>query len=94
MDGRGRCRPLPTVSGRTLECDGYQLVIDAATKGKFDVLVVWRRDRFGRDVVHNSVVERALQKAGVRIEAIKVGGPNARRGELGLEREESVATAG
>lgn len=60
-------------SGRTLERDGYQLMIDAAQRGQFDVLVVWRRDRFGRDVVHNSVVERALQKAGVRIEAINTG---------------------
>lgn len=60
-------------SGRKLERDAYQTMIHHGLQGKFDAVVVWRRDRFGRDVVHNTVVERELRRAGVTVEAIGTG---------------------
>lgn len=52
-------------SGRKLERDAFQTMIHHGLQGKFDTVVVWRRDRFGRDVVHNTVMERELRRAGV-----------------------------
>jgi site-specific DNA recombinase len=51
----------------------WQLILRHAAEGRFDTVVVWRRDRFGRDPVHNAIAERELKKAGVRIESTTTG---------------------
>ncbi len=60
-------------SGRTTEREMWQLMLRHAAEGRFDTVVVWRRDRFGRDPVHNAIAERELKKVGVRIESTTTG---------------------
>src|SRR5437588_1303825 len=42
-------------------------MLDAAAARHFDVLLVWRFDRLGRDLEERIVAEAALARAGVRI---------------------------
>lgn len=60
-------------SGRVAEREKWQLMLQHAAERRFDTVVVWRRDRFGRDPVHNAIAERELKKAGVRVESIATG---------------------
>lgn len=57
---------------RDMSRDALQRLLTLAEGGLYDVVVVWRRDRFGagRDVED---VERFLKERGVRVEAMMVG---------------------
>jgi site-specific DNA recombinase len=48
-------------------------MMDLAVAGAFDVVVVWKRDRFGRHAVGTGFFEMVLRQAGVRLEAIQTG---------------------
>lgn len=73
MGYRVRWRFSDVESGSTLERPGLQRLLGLADGQRFQVIVVWRRDRFGRDPVHNSILERALHGVGVRVEAMNRG---------------------
>lgn len=60
-------------SGRDPDRPGLALLAELGGRGAFDVLVVWRRDRFGRRVVENALLSRDLKEAGVRIETTTTG---------------------
>ena len=60
-------------SGMHGDREGFQHIIQAALQGKYDVLVVWNRDRFGRDPITNAFYERLLKDAGIRLEATDTG---------------------
>lgn len=70
-------------SGRDNERPGLHHVAALGCAGAFDVLVLWRRDRLGRDVVTNALVERDLRDAGARIECVN-SGPKERSDETEL----------
>lgn len=48
-------------------------LLQLAEQRKFDVLVVWRRNRFGRSSDNNPIMDRFLANCGVRVESISVG---------------------
>lgn len=52
--------------------DYQRLLADAAAK-KFDRVIVWRGDRFGRDMVERLTAETALAKLGIEIVSITEG---------------------
>ena len=56
------------VSGKSTDGrDEFLRMIDDAGKGLFDVVVVWKVDRFGRDRRDIAVYKHALKKAGVSL---------------------------
>lgn len=57
---------------RDMSREALVRLLELAEKGVYDVVVVWRRDRFGagRDVVD---IEDFLRKRGVRVEAMMMG---------------------
>jgi site-specific DNA recombinase len=54
-------------SGRRADRPDYQRLLDDAAAGVFEVLVVWRLDRFGRNTIERLTAEAGLLRAGVRI---------------------------
>lgn len=60
-------------SGRNPERPGLLQLVDLVERGHVDVVVVWRRDRFGRDLVTNTLLERQFREKGVQIEACSMG---------------------
>lgn len=54
-------------SGRRDDRPRYQQMLDAAAAGAFDVLVIWKRDRFGRNLQERVNASAALARAKVRI---------------------------
>lgn len=60
-------------SGRNLERPTFQRLIRLAMRGSFDVVVVWRRDRFGRHALGNAFFESILKEAKDRLESIQTG---------------------
>lgn len=61
------------VSGRDGERPAFQRMIEVASRGGFDVLVVWKRDRYFRNAIEAGFYERVLGKFGVRIEDVARG---------------------
>lgn len=59
--GANNCRP------------GLQKLMDAARRGKLDVVLVWKLDRFGRSALDLLANVQALADAGVRFVAITQG---------------------
>jgi DNA invertase Pin-like site-specific DNA recombinase len=57
---------------RNMARDRLEILLHAAERRQYEVLVVWKRDRFGagRDV---DLVERFLRSQGVRVEALSTG---------------------
>lgn len=56
------------VSGKSTEGrDDFLRMIDDAGRGLFDVVIVWKVDRFGRDRRDIAVYKHALKKAGVAL---------------------------
>jgi DNA invertase Pin-like site-specific DNA recombinase len=47
----------------------YQEMLKQARGGGFDVIVVWKMDRFGRDRVESGYQLRELQKVGIRVDS-------------------------
>lgn len=62
-----------SLSGRTDRRPAFHMMLDLAKAGSFDVLVVWRRDRFFRDAVEAGFYERKLRGWGVRLEDLARG---------------------
>jgi len=60
-------------SGARNDRPGLQRVMEAARKGKFDVLVVWKLDRFGRSTLDLLSNIRQLHTSGVRFVATTQG---------------------
>ena len=56
------------VSGKSTDGrDDFLRMIDDAEKGLFDVVIVWKVDRFGRDRRDIAIYKHALKKAGVSL---------------------------
>ena len=53
--------------GSTIERPKFQLMLDRAKSGCFDVIVVWKLDRFCRSLVDLVNVEKALRNCGVSL---------------------------
>lgn len=68
-----RIMPPETASGAEWDRPVFQRLLTLASRGAFDVLVVWRRDRYARDAVGAGYYERTLRRYGVRIEATQTG---------------------
>ncbi len=60
-------------SGRDANRPKINKLLELAETRAFDVLVVWRRDRFGRSTSNNDIMNRHLKVYGVRIESITTG---------------------
>src|SRR4051812_576698 len=54
-------------SGLRSDRPRYQDLMGAAARGAFDLVVVWRSDRLGRDTVERLTAEASLTRAGVRL---------------------------
>lgn len=61
------------LSGTTDKRPAFHAMLAHAQAGLFDVLVVWKRDRFFRDAVEAGWFERKLRGYGVRIEDVGRG---------------------
>lgn len=62
-----------TLSGRDDDRPAFQKILHLARLGRFDVLVVWRRDRYFRNAIEAGFWERRLKEWGVRIEDVQRG---------------------
>ena len=51
----------------------YLRLLGDAQSGRFDTIVVWKLDRFGRDTIERLTAEQALVKAGVDIVSVTEG---------------------
>lgn len=60
-------------SGSNADRPQFQLMVQHGLQGRFDVVVVWKRDRFGRDPVANGFFMRLLGERGVKVEPIDQG---------------------
>jgi site-specific DNA recombinase len=60
-------------SGLDLGRPVFQQLIKQATRGAFDVVVVWRRDRFCRHPIGTGFFESILKQSGVRVETVSQG---------------------
>jgi DNA invertase Pin-like site-specific DNA recombinase len=54
-------------SGLRADRPDYVAALDDAAAGRFDVLIVWRSDRLGRETVERLTAEAALTRAGVQV---------------------------
>lgn len=68
-------RIMPPESGSGADWDRpvFQRLLYLASRAAFDVLVVWKRDRYARDAVGAGFYERILRGYGVRIESVATG---------------------
>jgi site-specific DNA recombinase len=51
--------------------DGLTSAINSLNEG--DTLVIFRRDRMGRDVIKNAIIESLVSKAGARLHSLDIG---------------------
>jgi len=79
------------VSGAAMDAPELQRVLDLATNGGFDVLIVREMDRLARDLVKQMLVEEQLKKAGVRIEYVLGEYPDTPEGTLNKQIRAVVA---
>jgi DNA invertase Pin-like site-specific DNA recombinase len=63
----GECYEDAGFSGLTAARPSYQRLLDDAAERRYEVLVVWRTDRLGRDTVERLTAEASLARAGVRV---------------------------
>lgn len=59
------------MSGRSDERPQFLSMIDDAQTGAFDVVLVWKMDRFARNMLDQFSYEKQLNDAGVRFESVK-----------------------
>ena len=59
------------LSARTADRPDFQRMIADSAKGLFDVVLVWKLDRFSRDRYDSAHYEHVLKKNGVRVISIK-----------------------
>ena len=71
-----------TISGAKPLQDRRQLANAINSLSKGDVLVVYRRDRLGRDLINNAVCERFVKRKGASIHSLDVGSTNTAEGAL------------
>jgi len=62
-----------SVSGRDDERPAFQYLMMLASRRAFDVLVVWKRDRYFRNSLEAGFWEAKLKQWGVRIESVQQG---------------------
>lgn len=60
-------------SGSTPDRPQFQAMVQHGLRGAFDVVVTWKRDRFGRDPVADGFFRRLLGEKGVQVESIDQG---------------------
>ena len=71
------------VSGKSTEGrDAFLRMVEDAEKGLFDVVIVWKVDRFGRDRRDIAVYKHALKKAGVSLQYAAEAVPEGPEGIL------------
>ena len=59
------------ISGRSDDRPQFLAMIDDAQNGAFDVVLVWKMDRFARNMQDQFYHEKILADAGVRLESVK-----------------------
>jgi site-specific DNA recombinase len=59
------------VSGRRSDRPEYQRLLADAQRGRFEKLLVWKLDRFGRDTVERLTAQAMLRRIGVEIVSLK-----------------------
>ena len=59
------------LSARTADRPDFQRMIADSAKGLFDVVLVWKLDRFSRDRYDSAHYKHILKKHGVRVISIK-----------------------
>lgn len=60
-------------SGRNPGRPRMQQLLRLAEQGAFDLLLIWKRDRFGRSTAYNDLMAKFLERQGVRVESMMVG---------------------
>ena len=61
-------------SGLDADRPGYQAMLRMASENAFDVVVVWRRDRFGRDTAEIFPTVKSLKRHNVDVASVTEGG--------------------
>ena len=61
-------------SGLDADRPGYQAMLQMASESAFDVVVVWRRDRFGRDTAEIFPTVKSLKRHNVDVASVTEGG--------------------
>ena len=59
------------LSARTADRPDFQRMIADSSKGLFDIVLVWKLDRFSRDRYDSAHYKHILKKNGVRVISIK-----------------------
>ncbi|MBR2804568.1 MAG: recombinase family protein [Eggerthellaceae bacterium] len=59
------------ISGRSDERPQFLQMIEDAKKGMFDTVLVWKMDRFARNMQDQYYYEKLINDAGVRLESVK-----------------------
>jgi len=60
--------------------DGLMSALGNLEKG--DTLIIYRRDRLGRDVVKNAVIEKIVKQSGAHVHSLDVGSTETKEGTL------------
>lgn len=71
------------LSARTADRPDFQRMIADSSKGLFDIVLVWKLDRFSRDRYDSAHYKHILKKNGVRVISIK---ENISDGPEGMDR--------
>lgn len=59
------------LSAKTDNCPSFQQMIKDSAKGLFDVIIVWKLDRFARNRYDSAIYKSKLKKNGVRVLSAK-----------------------
>ena len=68
------------ISGRTDKRPAFQMMIDDAKDGNFDVVVVYSLDRFSRDRYDSAIYKKVLRECGVAVESASESIPEGPEG--------------
>jgi DNA invertase Pin-like site-specific DNA recombinase len=60
--------------------DGLMSALGSLEKG--DTLIIYRRDRLGRDVVKNAIIEKIVKQSGAHVHSLDVGSTETKEGTL------------
>lgn len=58
------------ISGTTDQRPAFQRMIQDSAKGQFEIVLVWKLDRFARNRYDSAVYKNRLRKNGVRVESV------------------------
>jgi len=71
-----------TISGAADLDKRIGLMSAVGNLSKGDTLIIYRRDRLGRDVVKNAIVEKIVKQSGSRIHSLDVGSSDTKESAL------------